>query len=86
MDLDGDHVPFTCMFVPSITDMETTCLGCIGAKGEKFCSTKKKVEPGELATCGVNLHTKKAIVKPLHNYYMESEKHLGYTKPALDTT
>jgi hypothetical protein len=44
------------------------------------------VEHGELATCGVNLHTKKAVVKPLQNYYIESEKHLGYTKPALDET
>jgi hypothetical protein len=85
MDLDEEAGPFTCMFVTSSTRMETTCLGCIGAKGEKFC-TKKKVEPGELVTCGVNLHTKKTVVKPLHNYYTESEKYLGYTKPALDTT
>jgi hypothetical protein len=85
MDLDEDVVPFICMFVTSSANMENTCHGCIGAKGEKFC-TKKKVEPGELATCGVNSHTKKAVVKPLHNYFTESEKHLGYTKPALDTT
>jgi hypothetical protein len=39
---------------------------------------------GKLATCGVNLHTKKAIVKQFHNYYTESAKQLGYTKPALD--
>jgi hypothetical protein len=85
MKLDKEAGPFTCMFVTSSSNMETTCLGCIGAKGEKFC-TKKKVEHGELARCGMNSHTKKAVVKPLHNYCTESEKYLGYTKPALDTT
>jgi hypothetical protein len=75
--------PFNCMYVTSMSNMEKACLGCIGAKGGKFC-TRRKQESDELGTCGVNSHTKKAVVKADHNYFAESAKQVAYTEPALN--
>jgi hypothetical protein len=49
--------------------MDMTCMGCIGSKGEKFC-TKPTVGFGELNTCGVNAHSKKAITTAMTLYFV----------------
>jgi hypothetical protein len=47
--------PVLCMFITGSENVMATCMGCIVAKGEKFC-TRPKVGYGELDTHGVNAH------------------------------
>lgn len=82
MDVDSD-LDLVCMFLTTTEKLAATCLGCIGAKGEKFC-TKKKTVPGEQGTCGVNSHTKKAIVKANHAFFQDDIREIAYSKPSLD--
>jgi hypothetical protein len=76
--------PVTCMFITVDENMNTTCLGCVGAKGEKFC-TKPKLGSGELDTCGVNAHSKKAVTQPGTLYFVDGLKAQGFMTPALST-
>jgi hypothetical protein len=72
-----------CMYVTGLENMKNACFGCVGAKGEKFC-TKRKQATGELATCGVNAHSKKVLIDPNHIYYWDSSKDHGFQAPALN--
>jgi hypothetical protein len=78
-----DEDDLACMFLTTEKRMASTCLGCIGAKGEKFC-TKAKIVKGELGTCGVNSHTKKAVIKPQHAFFQDDIREVAYSKPSLD--
>jgi hypothetical protein len=42
-----------------------------------------KLGRGEQDTCGVNSHTKKAIVKAWHIFYADATKQQGYVSPSL---
>jgi hypothetical protein len=82
LDVDDD-ADLVCVFVTTADMMESTCLGCVGAKGETFC-TKDKISSDEQGTCGVNSHTKKAEVKPHHAFFQDDTRQVAYSKPALD--
>jgi hypothetical protein len=73
-----------CMFITGDESMNITCLGCVGAKGEKFY-TKPKLGAGELDTCGVNAHSKKAVTQPEMLYFEDGLKFQGFMTPALST-
>lgn len=83
MDVDSNLDLVWCMFLTTPKKLQSTCLGCIGAKGEKVC-TKKKTVPGKQGTCGVNSHTKKAIVKANHAFFQDDIRDIAYSKPSLD--
>jgi uncharacterized coiled-coil protein SlyX len=74
-----------CMFLSSEEYLNSACLGCVGLKGEKFC-TKPKVGVGDLETCGVNSHSKKMILDDDHIYYWDPEKDHGFVQPSLKMT
>jgi hypothetical protein len=76
--------PVTCMFIPGNESINTTCLGCVGAKIEKFC-TKPKLGSGELDTCRVNAHLKKAVTQPGTLHFVDGLKSQGFMAPALST-
>jgi hypothetical protein len=82
LDVDDD-ADLVCVFVTTADMMESTCLGCVGAKGEKFC-TKDKISSDEQGTCGVNSHTRKAEVKPHHAFFQDDSRQVAYSEPALD--
>jgi hypothetical protein len=54
-DSPRETIRSVCMFLSSQEYMNSACLGCVGVKGEKFC-TKRKNGSGELDTCGVISH------------------------------
>jgi hypothetical protein len=74
-----------CMFLTSDSNVLLHCMGCVGQKGEKFC-TKRRNGSGEQDTCGVQSHTKKAIFDTDHVYYWDEGKHQGYVEPPLSMT
>jgi hypothetical protein len=82
MKTEADTRLLSCMFVTGSEELDTTCMGCVGAKGEKFCS-KKKIGRGELDTCGVNAHSKKAIFKSGSIYFVDGDKNHGFMTPTL---
>jgi hypothetical protein len=81
-DKEGGSGTHDCMFLTTLSNLDAACLGCVGSKGEKFC-TKAKIGKGEQDTCGVNSHTKKAIVKAWHIFYADGPKQQGYVSPSL---
>ncbi len=87
-DLSPGFVSITrsvCMFLSSQEYLNSACLGCVGAKGEKFC-TKRKVRAGELDMSGVKAHAKKMLLEPDHLYYWDSLKEHGFSMPMLKMT
>jgi hypothetical protein len=83
MDVEVDR-DLVCMFLMTPKKMDTTtCLGCVSAKGEKFC-TKLKIVPGEQGTCGFNSHKKKAVIKLQQEFYQDDIQEVAYSKPSLD--
>jgi hypothetical protein len=74
-----------CMFLASESNVALSCMGCVGQKGEKFC-TKRKNGSGELDTCGVQSHAKKAIFEANHIYFWDELKSQGYVEPPLSMT
>jgi hypothetical protein len=74
-----------CMFLTSVVNINENCLGCIGQKGEKFC-TKRKQGTSEQDTCGTVSHTKKALVESEHIYFWNHGKDQGYMVPSLAVT
>jgi hypothetical protein len=78
------HLCCVCSLLTSSENINTTCMGCIGAKGEKFCA-KPKVGQGELDTCGVQAHSKKTITVERSIYFVDSIKSQCYITPKLHT-
>jgi hypothetical protein len=73
------------MFLTSVESINENCLGCVGQKGEKFC-TKRKQGTSEQDTCGTVSHTKKALVESEHIYFWDHVKDQGYMVPSLAGT
>jgi hypothetical protein len=84
MEEEGGIRP-VCMFLTTLTNINDNCLGCVGTKGEKFC-TKPKQGTGELDTCGTISHARKALVETDHIYFWDSIREHGYLEPAMDMT
>ncbi len=82
MDEGGGLQP-VCMFLTSLEKVNDNCLGCVGTKGEKFC-TKPKQGTGELDTCGTISHARKALVETDHIYFWDSSKDHGFQAPSLN--
>jgi hypothetical protein len=74
-----------CMFLTSASNINDNCLGCVGQKGEKFC-TKRKQGIGELDTCGTLSHTKKVLIKVGHIHFWDHAKDQVYMVPLLAGT
>jgi hypothetical protein len=87
MEVNKEAVPFTCSMFVTFDDKYGLCLSWLyWQKGQKVLHPNEKTEAGKLSMCGVNSHTKKAVVKQFHYYhYTKSAKHKGYTKHVLDT-
>jgi hypothetical protein len=75
-----------CMFVTSSENVgRDMCLGCVGTKGEKFC-TRRKTEHDAWMTCGTNAHGKKAQLDEDQIYFWDSLRNVGYLQDSLPTS
>jgi hypothetical protein len=57
-----------CMFLRSDSNVVINCMGCVGQKGEKFC-TKHRSGSSEQDTCGIQSHAQKTIFVMDHLYF-----------------
>jgi hypothetical protein len=80
-----DNIAPTCLMVSDDESLNILCLGCVGTKGEKWCS-KRKLGSGELDTCGTSSHAKKAVLDNGHLYFWDSVKNVGFQSPSLSMT
>jgi hypothetical protein len=74
-----------CMFLTSVSNLDDNCLGCVGQKGEKFC-TKHKQGTSKLDTYGTVSLTKRVLVEVKHIYFWDHGKDQGYMVPLLAGT
>jgi hypothetical protein len=56
METDEEGGMNDCMFLTTLANLDAACLGCVGTKGEKFCT---KVKIGASKTGAVSTHTQK---------------------------
>jgi hypothetical protein len=71
------------MYETGLENTKSACFGCVGAKGEMFC-TKRKKGSGKLDTCCINAHAKKVLINPNHIYFWDSSKDHGFQAPSLN--
>jgi hypothetical protein len=81
----GNGIPPVCMFLTSDSNVVLNCMGCVGQKGEKFC-TRRRNGSGEQDTCGIQSHAKKANFASNHLYFWDDTKNQGYVEPPLSMT
>ena len=73
------------MFIMSPENVNENCLGCVGMKGEKFC-TRRKTEHDAWMTCGTNAHGQKAQLDEDQIYFWDSLRNVGYLQDSLPTS
>jgi hypothetical protein len=81
----GSGIQPVCMFLTFNSNVVLSWMGCVGQKGEKFC-TKQRNWSGEQDTCEIQSHSRKVNFAANHLYFWDYTKNQGCVQPLLSMT